>query len=81
LSTGHPDTVATTGVFRIEPGAVNSVPCRAWLEIDLRDTQQSSRDERSSELRTEFPKFANAAVSSADWSVLTRMILPFAMQA
>jgi N-carbamoyl-L-amino-acid hydrolase len=27
--TGSPDTVGTTGVFRIEPGAVNSVPCRA----------------------------------------------------
>jgi N-carbamoyl-L-amino-acid hydrolase len=41
---GSPDTVATTGVFRIEPGAVNSVPCRAWLEIDLRDTQVKTRD-------------------------------------
>ncbi len=39
-----PDTVATTGVFRIEPGAVNSVPCRALLEIDLRDTRLSTRD-------------------------------------
>jgi len=44
LGTGSPDTVGTTGVFRIEPGAVNSVPCRAWLEIDLRDTQLASRD-------------------------------------
>jgi len=44
LTSGSPDTVATTGVFRIEPGAVNSVPCRARLEIDLRDTQLSTRD-------------------------------------
>jgi N-carbamoyl-L-amino-acid hydrolase len=44
LSTGSPDTVGTTGVFRIEPGAVNSVPCRAWLEIDLRDTRLDTRD-------------------------------------
>jgi ureidoglycolate amidohydrolase len=43
-TSGSPDTVGTTGVFRIEPGAVNSVPCRAWLEIDLRDTQVSTRD-------------------------------------
>jgi ureidoglycolate amidohydrolase len=43
-STGSPDTVGTTGVFRIEPGAVNSVPCRAWLEIDVRDTQVRTRD-------------------------------------
>ncbi|HYV27857.1 MAG TPA: M20/M25/M40 family metallo-hydrolase, partial [Candidatus Eisenbacteria bacterium] len=44
LKSGSSDTVATTGVFRIEPGAVNSVPCRAWLEIDLRDTQVTTRD-------------------------------------
>ncbi|MDQ6631162.1 MAG: M20 family metallo-hydrolase [Verrucomicrobiota bacterium] len=44
LTSGSPDTVGTTGVFNIEPGAVNSIPCRAWLEIDLRDTQISTRD-------------------------------------
>jgi ureidoglycolate amidohydrolase len=44
LNSGSPDTVGTTGVLRIEPGAVNSVPCRAWLEIDFRDTQLASRD-------------------------------------
>ena len=43
-TSGSPDTVGTTGVFRIEPGAVNSVPCRAWLEIDLRDTLVETRD-------------------------------------
>lgn len=43
-TSGSPDTVGTTGVFRIEPGAVNSVPCRAWLEIDLRDTRLQTRD-------------------------------------
>ncbi|MCX6101032.1 MAG: M20/M25/M40 family metallo-hydrolase, partial [Candidatus Bipolaricaulota bacterium] len=44
VTSGSPDTVGTTGVFRIEPGAVNSVPCRAWLEIDVRDTQLATRD-------------------------------------
>ncbi len=44
VNSGSPDTVGTTGVFRIEPGAVNSVPCKAWLEIDLRDTQLATRD-------------------------------------
>jgi len=44
LTSGSADTVGTTGVFRIEPGAVNSVPCRARLEIDLRDTRVSTRD-------------------------------------
>ncbi|HVM50893.1 MAG TPA: M20 family metallo-hydrolase [Candidatus Acidoferrum sp.] len=44
VTSGSPDTVGTTGIFRIEPGAVNSVPCRAHLEIDLRDTQSGTRD-------------------------------------
>ena len=43
-SSGSPDTVGTTGIFRIEPGAVNSVPCHALLEIDVRDTKVAARD-------------------------------------
>jgi len=43
LESGSPDTVATTGVFTIEPGAVNSIPCSATLEIDLRDTNLAAR--------------------------------------
>jgi ureidoglycolate amidohydrolase len=44
LASGSPDTVGTTGVFKIEPGAVNSIPCRAILEIDLRDTNVAARN-------------------------------------
>ena len=44
IKSGSADTVGTTGIFRIEPGAVNSVPCRAYLEIDLRDTKVATRD-------------------------------------
>jgi ureidoglycolate amidohydrolase len=44
LAGGSPDTVGTTGVFRIAPDAVNSVPCRAHLEVDLRDTNVKTRD-------------------------------------
>jgi ureidoglycolate amidohydrolase len=43
LTSGSRDTVGTTGIFLIEPGAVNSVPCKAYLEIDLRDTQVAPR--------------------------------------
>jgi ureidoglycolate amidohydrolase len=48
--TGSPDTVGTTGVFRIEPGAVNSVPCGALLEIDVRDTKVATRDTALAEI-------------------------------
>ncbi len=51
-ATGRPDTVATTGVFRIEPGAINSVPCRALLEIDLRDTELAPRDAALSQIES-----------------------------
>jgi ureidoglycolate amidohydrolase len=43
-TSGSPDTVGTTGFFQIEPGAVNSVPNRAHLEIDVRDTNVKIRD-------------------------------------
>ena len=56
LASGSPDTVATTGVFRIEPGAVNSVPSRAWLEIDLRDTQLLTRDSALGRIEAAVPE-------------------------
>lgn len=43
-STGAPDTVATTGVCDIFPGAVNSIPSRVRLEIDVRDVELARRD-------------------------------------
>jgi N-carbamoyl-L-amino-acid hydrolase len=50
-SSGSPDTVGTVGVFRIEPGAVNSVPFKAYLEIDLRDARLDSRAKAFSEIK------------------------------
>lgn len=40
---GSPDTVATTGVLRVFPGAINSVPARVEMEIDLRDIRLDTR--------------------------------------
>ncbi len=48
---GSADTVGTTGVVRIEPGAINSVPVRATLEIDLRDTSLETRDAAEAAIR------------------------------
>jgi len=48
---GSPDTVGTVGVFRIEPGAVNSVPYKAYLEIDLRDARLDTRSKALAEIR------------------------------
>jgi N-carbamoyl-L-amino-acid hydrolase len=43
-STGSIDTVGTVGVCDVFPGAVNSVPSRARLEVDVRDIDQGRRD-------------------------------------
>lgn len=43
-STGALDTVATVGVCDVFPGAVNSIPSRVKLEIDVRDTDAGRRD-------------------------------------
>jgi ureidoglycolate amidohydrolase len=43
-SSGAPDTVATVGVCEVFPGAVNSIPSRVHLTLDIRDTDQTRRD-------------------------------------
>ncbi len=43
-STGVVDSVATTGVCEIFPGAVNSIPSRVRLEADVRDVDGTRRD-------------------------------------
>ena len=43
-ATGSIDTVATVGVCEVFPGAVNSVPSRTRLEVDVRDIDGARRD-------------------------------------
>ena len=43
-NSGSPDTVATTGVCRVTPGAVNGIPARVTLDIDIRDIDPAPRD-------------------------------------
>lgn len=43
-STGAIDTVATIGICEVFPGAVNSIPSRVRLTLDVRDTDQARRD-------------------------------------
>jgi ureidoglycolate amidohydrolase len=44
-ATGALDTVATAGVCDVFPGAINSIPSRVRLELDIRDTEAARRDE------------------------------------
>jgi ureidoglycolate amidohydrolase len=44
-STGAIDTVATVGLCEVFPGAVNSIPSRVKIEIDIRDIDGARRDQ------------------------------------
>ena len=44
LGTGAIDSVGTTGILNLHPGAINSIPSRAELGIDMRDIDGSRRD-------------------------------------
>lgn len=44
LQEGREDTMGTVGVFEVHPGAINSIPRRVKLEIDVRDVDPSRRD-------------------------------------
>jgi N-carbamoyl-L-amino-acid hydrolase len=44
LATGAIDTVATVGTCDVHPGAVNSVPSRVVLQLDIRDTDPARRE-------------------------------------
>jgi ureidoglycolate amidohydrolase len=44
-SSGAVDTVATVGMCEVSPGALNSIPSRVRLSVDLRDTNRGRREE------------------------------------
>jgi ureidoglycolate amidohydrolase len=43
-NSGSTDTVATVGICEVFPGAVNSIPSRVHLSVDIRDTDLQRRD-------------------------------------
>ena len=47
-----PDAVGTTGVCRVHPGAINSVPSKVTLEIDIRDIDHAARDRVVDQVRS-----------------------------
>lgn len=70
LSTGSIDTVATTGVCDVFPGAVNSIPSRVTLALDIRDTDLSRRDA----LVRALDEAARAAAQKRNLSVRTEIL-------
>jgi ureidoglycolate amidohydrolase len=50
-TTGSADTVGTVGVCQIHPGAINGIPSRVALGIDVRDVAQEPRDRAVTQVR------------------------------
>jgi N-carbamoyl-L-amino-acid hydrolase len=44
LASPSPDLVATVGKLEVHPGAVNSIPSRVGLTLDIRDIDEQNRD-------------------------------------
>jgi ureidoglycolate amidohydrolase len=59
LATGVIDTVATVGICQVHPGAVNSIPSRVDLAVDLRDTDAARRDQVQREIEAASSEIAS----------------------
>ena len=53
LATGAIDTVATVGTCDVHPGAVNSVPSRVVLQLDIRDINPTRRESVMQAIRSD----------------------------
>ena len=57
-ASGSADTVATVGTCGVFPGAVNSVPSRVRLQIDIRDTDPNRREAAMQAVRRDCAEIA-----------------------
>jgi N-carbamoyl-L-amino-acid hydrolase len=65
--TGAIDTVATCGVCDVFPGAINSIPSRVRLELDVRDIDEARRNgviDRIAAAQTEIAASRNVSVKT-----------------
>jgi N-carbamoyl-L-amino-acid hydrolase len=57
---GSPDSVATVGTLRVEPGAVNGIPSRTTLDVDIRDVDPEPRDRMVAAIRATVDRITTA---------------------
>jgi N-carbamoyl-L-amino-acid hydrolase len=57
-ASGTSDTVATVGTCAVFPGAVNSVPSRVVLQLDIRDTDPDRRESVMQAVRADYAEIA-----------------------
>jgi ureidoglycolate amidohydrolase len=69
-SSGAVDTVATVGICDVFPGAVNSIPSRVRLSVDIRDTDLQRRDRVMRTIETACNSIATERQVSLDLDML-----------
>src|SRR5579863_3169602 len=69
-SSGAIDTVATVGICDVFPGAVNSIPSRVRLSVDIRDTDLQRRDRVMRTIETACNSIATERRVSLDLDML-----------
>ena len=69
---GSPDSVGTTGVVEISPGAINSIPCGVRMLIDFRDTDLPARDQALEWLQAQADEITSRRGIAMEWEWIQR---------
>ncbi len=70
LESGSLDTVGTTGVMIVKPGAINSIPCDVLMEIDFRDTDVEARGRALKRIRREAEAICSLREIGFEWTYI-----------
>ncbi|OEL27771.1 putative ureidoglycolate hydrolase [Dichanthelium oligosanthes] len=73
LESGSIDTVGTVGILQLHPGAINSIPSKSHLEIDVRDIDEKRRNDVIEKIRqaaTEISK--NRGVVLSEFNIINK---------
>src|SRR5437667_1343403 len=69
-ASGALDTVATVGVCDVFPGAVNSIPSRVGITLDIRDTDSARRDRAMQTIERTSGEIAAKRQVSIQWELV-----------
>ncbi|KAH7285830.1 hypothetical protein KP509_33G047900 [Ceratopteris richardii] len=72
LETQSADTVGTTGVLELYPGAVNSIPSAAHIEIDIRDIDEQRRNSVIQHIKVSASEIATRRHVHLDFQIVTQ---------
>ena len=72
LESGSPDTVGTTGLVEVKPGAINSIPCDVKMEVDFRDTDKEARDKALARIGDGTHAICKRRGVEIDWQVINQ---------